>query len=94
MGLTVHPLDGELAQQLGYARQTRGLLVLKIDPQSRLSNELQVYDVLEAVGRQPVSTVDDLYKVLAEATRSTSVPLHIRRKSPGGVNTHVVVWQR
>jgi serine protease Do len=50
MGLTVHPLDGDLATQLGFQRSTRGLLILKVDPACELASELEVYDVLEAVG--------------------------------------------
>jgi serine protease Do len=94
MGLTVHPLDGETAQQLGYGRNARGLLILKVDARSRLSAELQVYDVLEAIGRQPVNTVEELYHVLAETNASGNVSLHIRRNASGGPRTHVVTWQR
>jgi serine protease Do len=94
MGLTVHPLDAELAQQLGYARNVRGLLILKVDPQSQLSAELQVYDVLEAVGRQAVQSVEDLYRILAANSESSSLALLVRRRGSDGTRTHVVVWRR
>jgi len=94
MGLTVHPLDADTAQQLGYGRTARGLLILKVDATSRLSAELQVYDVLEAVGRHPVNSVEELYRVLAETSSSNNVPLHIRRNTNGGQRTQVVLWQR
>lgn len=94
MGLTVHPLDGELAQQLGYPRQLRGLLILKVDPQSPLASDLQIYDVLETVGRQPVPSVEDLYRVLAALSEQTSLPLQVRRKSNEGLRSQVVLWRR
>lgn len=94
MGLTVHPLDGELAQHLGYPRQLRGLLILKVDPQSPLAAELQIYDVLEAVGRQPVQSVEDLYRALAALSEQTSLPLQVRRKSNEGLRSQVVLWRR
>jgi serine protease Do len=93
MGLTVHPLDHELAQQLGYTRSTRGLVVLKVDPQSDLSDEIQAYDVLESVGRQPVASVDELYQALAR-TESSSVLLQIRRPDDVASRPHVIIWQR
>jgi serine protease Do len=94
MGLTVHPLDGELAQQLGYARSARGLVVLKVDPQSELSDEIQTYDVLESVGRRPVASVDELYQALAQTGRADSVLLHVRRYDDGASRPRVIVWQR
>lgn len=60
MGLILHPLDGDLAEQLGYQRTTRGLLVLKVDHGGPLGTDVQVYDVIEAVGRSPVASLDDL----------------------------------
>jgi serine protease Do len=94
MGLTVHPLDGDVAQQLGYGRNARGLLILKVDPNSNLSGDLQVYDVLEAVGRQQVATVEDLQQALQQSGNSGSVLLHVRRNGNASARPQVVVWKR
>lgn len=94
MGLTVHPLDGDLAEQLGYARDTRGLLVLKVDSHGPLASEVQVYDLLEAFGRRPVSSVDELMSALQAVDNSGSVLLQIRRGGRANNRTQAVVWQR
>ena len=94
MGLIVHPLDGDLAEQLGYQRNARGLLVLKIDRSSPLSHELQVYDVLEAVGRSPVASLDDLNQALEANARSESVILKIHRPTTADQKNQLVLWRR
>lgn len=94
MGLTVHPLDGDLAEQLGFTRSTRGLLILKVDQKSQLSSELQVYDVLEKVGRRHVATPQDLVEAIEEADASGSLLLQVRRAGQTQAKPHLVVWQR
>ena len=94
MGLVVHPLDGDLSEQLGYPRQTRGLLILKIDRSSPLSGDLQVYDVLEAVGRLPVATLDELGQAIEANARSESVILKIQRTNQPDSKNQLVVWKR
>ena len=94
MGLIVHPLDGDLAEQLGYQRTARGLLVLKVDRGSPLSGDLQVYDVLEAVGRTPVASLDDLTKALEANSHSESVILKIHRTPQVETKNQLVVWHK
>jgi serine protease Do len=94
MGLIVHPLDGDLAEQLGYQRTARGLLILKIDRSSPLSTDLQVYDVLEAIGRSPVASLDDLNQALEANARNESVILKIQRSAPSEGKNQLVVWRR
>ena len=59
LGLTLHEVSRDLALELGLAPTTRGLLVLRVDPQSALAENVDVYDVLEEIGRTPVATVTD-----------------------------------
>ena len=94
MGLIVHPLDGDLAEQLGYQRTTRGLLILKIDNASPLKGDLQVYDVLEAVGRVSVASLDDLNQALETNARSESVILKIQRTAQSEPRNQLVVWRK
>jgi len=94
LGLTLHQLDGDLAQQLGFQRTSRGLLVLKIDPGSPLSGELQLYDLLEEVAREPVSSGDDLQRAIAGSGAKGSVLIKVRRRERGETRSHVVVWRR
>ncbi len=94
MGLIVHPLDGDLAEQLGYQRSARGLLILKIDNNSPLKGDLQVYDVLESVGRSPVASLEDLSQALEANARIESVILKIQRTTQTDAKNQLVVWQR
>jgi serine protease Do len=94
MGLTVHPLDEDLAEQLGHGRTTRGLLILKVDRDSSLDGRLQPYDVLEEVGRAPVCSVDELKSALDANSQRDSVVLRIHRGGDSPMEEQLVVWKR
>lgn len=97
MGLTVHPLDDDLAEQLGHQKGTRGLLVLKVDRTSPLGQRLKPYDVIESIGRTPVASYDELNRALAASTERESIVLRIHRadkQEPGGLEERLVVWKR
>ena len=96
MGLTVHPLDEDLADQLGHARATRGLLILSVDRTSPLGRRLQPYDVIEAVGRTPVSNMDELNRALEASSNRDSIVLRVHRgdTSETGLTEQLVVWKR
>lgn len=93
MGLTVHPLNADLSEQLGFPPATRGLLILKVEPTSRLSSDLQVYDVIEEVGRRPIESVEELELALNSAESAGSVVLRIQRMSGSSSRSQLVVWQ-
>lgn len=93
LGLTVHPLDADLAEKLGFAQATNGLLVLKVEPLSSLAADVQVYDVLEEIDRRPVASVEELELALSSTRASSSVILRVRRTTGGATRTHLIVWQ-
>jgi len=94
MGLIVHPLDEDLAKQLGYEPTTRGLLVLKMDRECPLSGNLQLYDVLEQVGRSPVRSLEDLTRALEEHDEMESLVLKIQRDPQASTTAQLVIWKR
>ena len=94
MGLIVHPLDGDLAEQLGYERQTKGLLVLRVDGGSPLKSDVQLYDVIEAVGRSPVASLTELNQALEANAHSESVLLKIQRSTQHDARNQLVVWKK
>ena len=95
MGLTVMPLDEDLAEELGYKPETRGLLILKIDADSSLGQRLEPNDVLEAVGRTPVASLDELEQALQETASRDSVVLHVHRATDDEASREqLVVWRR
>ena len=94
LGLTLHPLEPELAPQLGFDRSARGLLVLKIDRNGPMDGELQLFDLIEEIARIPVSTVDDLNAALDAAAGNDSFLLTIKRRANGQTQSQVVVYHR
>lgn len=94
LGLTLHQLDPELAPQLGFDKSARGLLVLKIDRNGPMDGEVQLYDLIEEVARNPVSSIDELRSALDSATDAETVLLTIKRRSNGQVQSQVVVYRR
>ncbi len=93
MGLVVRPLDEDLAEQAGHAVSTNGLLILDVEDDGPLSEELEAFDVLEAIGRHRVTTVNDLQSALDEAEGRPNVLLKVRSKSDDG-RLRIVVWRR
>src|SRR5262249_25156514 len=79
MGLKLHPLNEELSKQLGFQKTERGLLIMRVDADSPLKSDVEIYDVLEAVGRNPVTNLDDLNKALELNAQNESVILKIRQ---------------
>ncbi len=96
MGLTVQPLDDDLTDQIGQPQASRGLLVLSVEKTSSLSQRLQPYDIIEAVGRTPVSTLDELNQALESNSRRESIVLRIHRHdgSETGMEEQLVIWKR
>jgi serine protease Do len=94
LGLTLHQVTRDLAVQLGFASTTRGLLVLRVDPQSSLAGNVDVYDVLEEIGRTPVTTVSDARDILAHKDGRGAVLLRFSRRAGTAQRSHIVVWQR
>ncbi|HUE13687.1 MAG TPA: trypsin-like peptidase domain-containing protein [Planctomycetaceae bacterium] len=94
LGLTLHEVNRDLARQLGFAETTRGLLVLRVDPKSTLAGSVDVYDVLEEIGRTPVTTVTDAQNALFHKEARGEVLLRFTRRSGGAQRSHIVVWRR
>lgn len=96
MGLTVHPLNEDLADELGHQCSTRGLLILSVDRNSPLGRRLQPYDVIEAIGRTPVSSLDELNQALDATSQRESIILRVHRaaSSESGLEEQLIVWKR
>ncbi|GIX04228.1 MAG: MucD protein [Planctomycetaceae bacterium] len=94
LGITVHPVDQELARVMGYPATNRGLMVLKIEPHSSLAGRLQVYDVIEAIEQMSVTQVEDLYRALATYHEAESLRLMVRRGIGSRMQRLQIPWQR
>jgi hypothetical protein len=68
--------------------------VLRVDPKSTLAGSVDVYDVLEEIGRTPVTTVTDAQNALFHKEARGEVLLRFTRRSGGAQRSHIVVWRR
>jgi serine protease Do len=94
LGLTLHQLDSDLAPQLGFDRQARGLLVLKIDRNGPMDGEIHLYDLIEEVARTPVSSIEELASALDASAGNEAVLLTVKRRTHGQTQSQVVVYRR
>jgi len=68
LGVSVAPITPEMASRLG-TKSAHGLVVQNVDPDGRAADAgIQSGDVIEAVNRQPVKTVEDLRGALQRNT--------------------------
>jgi Do/DeqQ family serine protease len=87
LGVSVAPITPEMASRIG-AKSAQGLVVQNVDPDGRAADAgIQAGDVIEAVNRQPVKTVEDLRGAL-KRTADKPVLLLINRQ---GSNIFVTV---
>jgi serine protease Do len=93
LGLTVHQLDPEVAQQLGFPKSTTGLLVLKVDPKGPTAGQIQIYDLIEEVARTPVSSVEDLQQLVTDSGSETCL-LKVQRNTESRLESHLVLVPR
>jgi hypothetical protein len=87
-------LDEDLADQVGYSPQIRGLLILKVDSDSALGHRLEPNDVLGAIGHTPVTSVEELNLAIEETHSRKSVVLHVHRASVSDSPEQLVIWRR
>ena len=78
----------------GFDPATRGLLVLRVDRQSPMNGELQLYDLIEEVARKPVATIQELESELASARDRQSILLTVKRRANGRTLSEVVLFRR
>jgi membrane-associated protease RseP (regulator of RpoE activity) len=66
--------ESRTARQYGVARNTQGVVVRRVDPDSAAAQAgLQTGDVILEVNRQPVSTVDQVNSYINEGTSETAL---------------------
>ncbi|MDY7109186.1 MAG: trypsin-like peptidase domain-containing protein [Planctomycetota bacterium] len=79
LGIEVHALPADVAEQLGLSRSA-GLLVTEIEPGGPADEAgLQRRDILLALGRHAVASVDDLGHLLEQVESGDVVAVHVLR---------------
>jgi serine protease Do len=73
-GVSLEALTPEFARQYGIARNTNGVAVRRVDPDSAAAQAgLEPGDVILEVNRQPVSSVEQVHKYVSEGTTDTTL---------------------
>jgi len=73
-GVALEPLTPEFSRQYGIGRNTEGVAVRRIDPDSAAAQAgLQQGDVILEVNRKPVATVEQLNRYINEGTTDTAL---------------------
>jgi serine protease Do len=88
LGVSVTPLNPELADRLGVSRDANGLVVEDVDPNGRAADAgIAAGDVIQSVNRRPVKTVDDLRQTIRQSSDKPALLLINRQ----GRNVFVTV---
>ena len=90
-GMKLHALTDAERSALGLESKA-GLVVRSVDPGS-FAEDIGLFekDVILAINRQPVATVDDVLKIQSSLKPGAAVAFHILRSSPGG-RGHAPQW--
>jgi serine protease Do len=91
-GLTKRRMELGVAAQLGYRQAPQGLLVMDVPP-SEDADRLQLYDVVEAVARTPVTTPAEFDAALGSQPEG-AVVLRVRRMIDGSQTVRLVILER
>jgi serine protease Do len=69
LGVSVAPLTPELAERLGAPKDATGVVVQDVNPDGRAADAgIREGDIIQAVNRQPVKSVDDLRAAIRKFT--------------------------
>jgi serine protease Do len=84
VGINVETLTPELARQLGYDGNQRGVVVSKIDSTGIAARAgVRTGDVVVAIGDRTIETVADFREAMADQDLATGVRLQIKREGVG-----------
>ena len=79
LGISVQPLEPDLAAQMGLPPDTKGLLVNEVAPDGPNADRLQPGDIVQEVAGKPVVSSAELTAALAGAKGKTAVLMRILR---------------
>lgn len=92
-GLKVVRIDPAVSLQLGDRHAGQGVLVVSA-PAAASDDDLQLYDVVQEVARQPVTSVAEFADAVAAAPADAPLLLKVRRMVDGEAVERLVIWTR
>jgi serine protease Do len=82
LGLDIQNLTPEIAKQLGYEDESYGVVITGVNSESAADDAgLKQGDLIKAVNRVPVKSVDEFNKIVAKFKSGESLALLIRRRN-------------
>ncbi len=78
-GVEVRTLDAQLRSEANVPDDTQGVFVMSVDPSSKLSQNLQAGDVIQAINNQRIATAEDFQKVAQQLDPSRPVVVVLDR---------------
>jgi Do/DeqQ family serine protease len=80
LGVTTDPVTPDIAEQLGIAKDTRGVVVSDIDPESPAEKAgLKRTDIILAINNHPIGTSEELRLIVSQIVPDTKVTLKVVR---------------
>jgi serine protease Do len=78
-GVEVRTLDAQLRSEANVPDDTQGVFVMSVDPSSKLSQNLQAGDVIQAINNQRIATAEDFQKIAQQLDPSRPVVVVLAR---------------
>jgi serine protease Do len=90
LGLELQTLDDPAARRLGLPTALRGVVVIRVAPESRLATLVQPLDVITAVNGHPVTTAEEAARVLNATGEKGGLVVAYDRLVKGRVESQMV----
>jgi serine protease Do len=88
-GLSVMDLSREIVRQLGFSKEERGVIVVRVEPGSPADDaELRKGDIIKEMNRKEIKNLGDYHRVSAGIAKDGSVLLFVNR---GGKNFYAIL---
>jgi serine protease Do len=88
-GLTVMNLTREIVRQLGFTKDEKGVVVVKVEPGSPADDaEIRKGDIIKEINKKEIYTIEDYNRLIANLQEEESLLLFINR---GGKSFYVIL---
>ncbi len=80
VGLTVMDLTKEIIRQLGFSKDEKGVIVVRVEPGSPADEaEIKKGDIIKEIDKKVIENVEDFNKVVSRVEKKETVLLFVNR---------------